>query len=175
MSAFRRDGVHTPVVRASSTDRALPDGSPSVLSLEVQPTPLAGRIARQALDAVGFLDGLHSEAAARVRGIVSELLSNAVAGSPSELPIGVELERSTDRVTVAVTNRGRLDRARLSFSMPDPARPSGRGLALTRLWSTNLEIRSERGTTWVQATVRITSSSPDPRTGAAAASPRGTR
>lgn len=121
--------------------------------VSTEPTSGAARTVRRSIEAAGTLESLHAEDRRDALVVISELVTNAVAASPREVPVELRL-RVDDDVVVEVVNRARIDARRLRFSLPPPDRLMGRGLAVVRKLSLHVELISEFGITTARAVLR---------------------
>ncbi len=125
-------------------------GSRVQLSLRLSPQPSSVSLARDV--AAGVLRGLGvaSPCVDDIRLIVSEACTNAVKYAATADDYHVRIAIDDRRCTIEVLDSGQgFDPTAVSEQMPPPDAPSGRGVALMRFLTDELEVRSDpaHGTT----------------------------
>src|SRR3954463_8727669 len=109
----RRLGRYLAVARTSCMTTTEPGGqsrrrrfhrAADRIELDLPPRPEAGRLAREALDAIA--DRVHPETFAKVRLLVTELVIAAMPDREQDGPVRLEVELNDGRVLAAVSRPG---------------------------------------------------------------------
>jgi serine/threonine-protein kinase RsbW len=114
------------------------------LSLQLSPNPATVTLARDL--AAGVLRGLGvaSSCVDDIRLVVSEACTNAVKYAATADNYHVRIAVNDGRCTIEVLDSGQgFDLTTVAEEMPPPDAPSGRGVALMRFLTDELEVRSD--------------------------------